>query len=128
MAAIVKNVALTEEASNEVFAETRNFNPEYPAHGTQAARLLAAVLRGEKVNPLWGWIRLGIYRLSDTKYRLKALGWPMEAGRLDVSNKFGEPCHVALYGLPPWAIQAAGEKGRAFAEFEMRLMDEQRAA
>ena len=124
----IANLPLTENAANEAFAETRDFNPEYPTHGTQAARLLAVVLRGEKVNPLWGWIRLGIYRLSDTKFRLKGMGWPMEAGRLDVSNKFGEPCHVALYGLPEWAIHTAGAKGRAFAEFEMCLMDEQRAA
>lgn len=126
--AAIANLILTEEAANEEFADTRDFNPEFPAHGTQAARLLAVVLRGEKVDPLKGWRRLGIYRLSDTKLRLKKSGWPMEAGRLDVSNKFGEPCHVALYSLPQWAIHAAGENGQAFAEVEIRLMDEPRAA
>lgn len=100
------------------------FHPSYPAHNTQAARLLAYALAGRKVDPLSGWRSLGIYRLSDTKFRLKEMGWPMEAGRLDVSNKFGEPCHVALYGLPGWAITQAGADGQEFARVEMESMDE----
>lgn len=108
--------------------EQRDFNPEYPSHNTQTARLLALILLGQKITPLRGWVSLGIYRLSDTKFRLKEMGWPMESGRLDVSNKFGEACHVALYGLPQWAIEAAGNKGREFAEHEQALMSERRAA
>lgn len=107
--------------------EQRDFNPEYPAHNTQAARLLAVLLQGKRVNPLAGWRALGIYRLSDTKFRLKEMGWPMDSGRLDVSNRFSEPCRVALYSLPEWAIEAAGEDGREFAEREAALM-QRRAA
>lgn len=105
-----------------------NFCPSFPSHDTQAARLLATVLLGQKINPLRGWVNLGIYRLSDTKFRLREMGWPMESGRLDVSNKFGEACHVALYGLPQWAIEMAGERGREFAERELAFMSERRAA
>lgn len=105
-----------------------NFNPIYPAHETQAARLLAMALVGEQINPLRGWRHLGIYRLSDTKFRLKEMGWPMESGRLDVENKFGEACHVALYGLPAWAIELAGDRGREYALREMELMTKRRAA
>lgn len=107
--------------------DKRDFTRAYPAHNTQTARLLAAALQGQKVNPLHGWRSLGIYRLSDTKFRLMALGWPMESGRLDVSNRFGEACHVALYGLPMWAIEEAGERGQEFARCELELM-QRRAA
>ena len=102
--------------------------PTFPKHDTQAARLLAAVLLGEKVNPLLGWTRLGIYRLSDTKFHLKEMGWPMETVRLEVSNKHGELCHVAEYALPQWVIDAAGEHGQRFAKHELELMASQREA
>lgn len=114
-----------QTASESAIAATASANhisPQFPAHGTQAARLLAVALTGEKVNPLAGWKRLGIYRLSDTKFRLKEMGWPFEAGRLDVENRFGEPCHVALYGLPQEAIAKAGDAGQAFACREFELM------
>lgn len=104
------------------------FNPQYPLHDTQAARLLAVALLGQKINPLHGWRMLGIYRLSDTKFRLKKMGWGMESGRLDVSNKFGEACHVALYGLPDSIIEQAGKHGQEFALREMALMAERKAA
>lgn len=113
---------------NESAQDKRDFNPEFPAHNTQAARLLAATLQGQKINPLMGWRRLGIYRLSDTKFRLKEMGWPMESGRLDVANIFGEECHVALYSLPACAILAAGEYGQEFAKRELELMATRRAA
>lgn len=110
-------------------ANTRGtFSPTYPANDTQAARLLAVLLLGQQINPLRGWITLGIYRLSDTKFRLKEMGWPMESGRLDVANKFGEACHVALYGMPAWAIEAAGEQGQEFARRELAFMSNKRAA
>ncbi|SDH86227.1 hypothetical protein [Propionivibrio dicarboxylicus] len=116
------------ESANEEFAEKRDFVPSYPAHDTQAALLLAAVLLSNKVNLVWDWIRRGIYRLSDTKFRLKEMIWPMETDQLDVSNKFGESCHIALYGLPDCAIDVAGKKGQEFAEHEIQLMSERRAA
>ena len=113
---------------NESAQEQRDFNPSYPNHDTQAARLLAVMLQGQKINPLRGWVNLGIYRLSDTKFRLREMDWPVDSGRLDVSNKFGEGCHVALYSLPQWSIDAAGTKGQEFAAREIELMAERRAA
>lgn len=102
--------------------------PILPPHGTQPARLLAVALLGQKISPLEGWKRLGIYRLSDTKFQLKKLGWPMESGRLDVANRFGEPCHVALYGLPVEVIEDAGAAGQEFAKRELELMQSRKAA
>lgn len=115
-------------ATGQAANDSTTFNPIYPTYDTQAARLLAVSLLGQRINPLRGWVSLGIYRLSDTKFRLKEMGWPMESGRLDVANKFGEACHVALYGLPATAIEAAGERGQKFAQREMELMAMRKAA
>lgn len=120
--------ALARSEADAANQTNKHFSASYPAHNTQAARLLAATLLGQRINPLRGWVNLGIYRLSDTKFRLKEMGWPMEADRLDVSNKFGEACHVALYSLPASAIEAAGEQGQAFAQRELELMASRRAA
>ena len=96
---------------NESATEQRNFNLSYPRHDTQPARLLAVLLEGQKINPLRAWVNLGIYRLSDTVFQLREMGWPVGTDWLEVSNKFGEGCRVALYSLPKCAIEAAGAKG-----------------
>lgn len=112
----------TIESAIAATACANSISPQLPAHGTQPARLLAVALAGEKVHPLYGWKRLGIYRLSDTAFRLRGMGWPIRTDRLDVENRFGEPCHVALYGLPQETIDEAGEVGQAFARREFELM------
>lgn len=84
------------------------YSPQFPAVKTQPARLLAALLRGRKINPLDGWRCLGIYRLSDTVLQLRKRGWLVITGRLDVRNRFNEDCHVALYHLPKEVIEAVG--------------------
>lgn len=99
-----------------------NFNPSYPAHNTQAARLLASLLQGLDINPLKAWRSLGIYRLSDTVYQLRGLRWPVVTDRLDVANRFAEPCRVALYRLPTEAINKAGPAGAAFVATETAIM------
>lgn len=103
-------------------------NPIYPGRGTQQARLLAVLLQGEKVHPLRAWRALGIYRLSDTVFNLRALGWPVKTGHLDVANRFNEPCHVAEYYLEQEAIAAAGHDGEEFAWRELETMASRRAA
>lgn len=98
-------------------AESAPVKPSYPSHKTQPGRLLAALLRGQKINPLTGWIQLGIYRLADSAFQLRRTGWPIENIGLDVQNRFGEDCHVACYVLPNHAINDAGWIGQAFAEW-----------
>lgn len=106
----------------------RHSTPSYPVRGTQQARLLAVLLQGEKVHPLRAWRALGIYRLSDTVFNLRSLGWPVLTGRLDVANRFNEPCHVAEYCLEPAAIASAGHDGKEFAQREIELMTSRRSA
>lgn len=117
--------ALQEQGEVGTAKQTpEHFNPTYPAHSTQPARLLAALLGGSAVNPLGGWRSLGIYRLSDTVYQLRGMGWPVLTDRLHVSNRFKEPCYVAEYILPAHAINDAGQTGQGFAEQEFAMMRE----
>ena len=103
------------EAAEQNESDKSDFNPVYPKSNTQPARLLAALLHHRRIHPLAGWRALGIYRLSDTVLQLRKMGWPVITGRLDVNNRFGEPCHVALYSLPAEAIESAGSKGAEYA-------------
>lgn len=91
--------------------------PSYPNPHSQAGRFIAALLTGQKIDPLAGWFKLGIYRLSDTKLQLRRLGWPVKNLGLTVKNRFGDDCHVALYELPHKSINATGWVGEAFAEW-----------
>lgn len=100
----------------------------YPQRGTQPARLLAMLLHRHRVNPLRGWKALGIYRLSDTVFQLRGMGWPVVTGRLDVANRFNEPCHVAEYFLDGMTIETAGHDGEEFAWRELELMASRRIA
>jgi hypothetical protein len=79
--------------------EQREYNPRFPHHGTHPARLLALLLTRRSIDPLTAWSTAGIYRLADTVYRLRGMGWNVVTNRLDVTNRFGEQCHVAQYVL-----------------------------
>ncbi len=106
--------------------------PRYPAIGTQPARLLAAFLLGQQVHPLAGWRSLGIYRLSDTVFRLRdpkhGLCWPIITGELKVKNRINEDCCVALYYLSPDTIEQAGYEGQEFAAKVQAFMSARRVA
>jgi hypothetical protein len=100
----------------------------FPSHSTQAARLLATLLGGAHVGPMTGLNALGIYRLSDTVLQLRRLGWAVITKRVDVSNRFGEACHVADYHLPAEIIEEAGRVGRVLTVREFRFLADMRAA
>lgn len=91
--------------------------PCFPSHQTQPGRLLAALLRNKKVDPLMSWHLLGIYRLADSVFQLRSAGWPIENIGLEVKNRFGENCHVACYLLPDHVINEVGWIGLSFAEW-----------
>tara|TARA_R110000803_G_scaffold192742_2_gene255638 strand:- start:19 stop:231 length:213 start_codon:yes stop_codon:yes gene_type:complete len=66
---------------------------------TQKDRLIKHLAENESINPLTAWIDLGIYRLSDTIFRLRNDGYNIVTEKLIVKNKFGESCIVANYKL-----------------------------
>lgn len=118
-----------QHSSESGSAATRTVTTEshlviYPRNKTQAARLLAAMLSGERINPLTGWLQLGIYRLADTAFQLRGLGWPVITKALEVSNRFSEKCRVAEYHLEPEDINAAGIDAQAFVHCERELRKE----
>jgi hypothetical protein len=63
----------------------------------QKERLLNHLEIFGKINPLEAWEKLGVYRLSDTVYRLRKEGYDIETLDLAVQNQFGEKCVVAEY-------------------------------
>lgn len=65
----------------------------------QQLRLKHHLLIYGTINPLQAWEKLGIYRLSDTVYKLRKQGWHIETKDLEVKNQFGEKCVVAEYVL-----------------------------
>ena len=66
---------------------------------TQKERLIKYLAENESINPLKAWTELGIYRLSDTIFRLRNEGFNIITDKLTVKNKFGEDCIVANYKL-----------------------------
>lgn len=66
---------------------------------TQKDRLIEYLAENESINPLTAWIELGIYRLSDSIFKLRNDGFNIQTERIIVQNKFGEDCTVANYKL-----------------------------
>jgi hypothetical protein len=76
-----------------------NYTPTMPTPGTQPHRLLCALQEGRAVDPLAAWRDMGIYRLADTVFQLRGMGWPVITDQVEVKNRFGEVCRVASYRL-----------------------------
>lgn len=51
------------------------------------------------LTPFDAWIKLGIYRFSDTVYKLRRDGHDIKTDYVKVKNQFGEECRVAYYTL-----------------------------
>jgi len=85
------------------------YEEKSPRPGTQAARLLSELQAGNRVDPLHGWFRLGIYRLSDTVHQLRKAGWQVITDTKEVHNRYGEVCRVASYRLPASYGKEGGE-------------------
>lgn len=64
---------------------------------TQANRLLDYLKTNGTINPLESWQQLGIYRLSDTVFRLRKEGYLIRTDLVEVKNQFNEVCRVANY-------------------------------
>lgn len=65
----------------------------------QTDRLIAHLEQNYTITPFVAWAELGIYRLSDTVYKLRKQGYDIVTNSLTVHNKFGEKCVVAEYEL-----------------------------
>jgi hypothetical protein len=65
----------------------------------QTERLQEHLNAHKTITPFEAWTKLGIYRLSDTVFRLRKKGLAIETNLIDVENQFGETCHIAQYKL-----------------------------
>jgi len=66
---------------------------------TQINRLKQYLLLNRTIRPLEALSQLGIYRLSDTVFRLRKEGWNITTELVEVKNQFNEVCRVAEYRL-----------------------------
>lgn len=65
----------------------------------QTDRLLNYLDKHKSITPMQGWNDLGIYRLSDTVFKLRKSGIAISTRVATVKNRFNEPCRVAKYVL-----------------------------
>lgn len=71
---------------------------------TQCDRLLAHLLRGNRITPLDSWMHLGIYRLASRISELR-LGqfdgkhYPIQRKMVEVKNQYGDTARVAQYWI-----------------------------
>jgi len=63
----------------------------------QPQRILEYLRKHGRINPLQAWTVCGVYRLSAAILILRKDGYVIETTRMDVTNKFGEQCHVGNY-------------------------------
>lgn len=67
---------------------------------TQTARTLKYFQTHKRgLTPFDFWSKLGIYRASDTVYKLRKIGYEIKTDQITVKNQFGEECRVAYYTL-----------------------------
>ena len=96
------------------------FSPVYPNPFTKTAEFLAAALSGLKLNLEIDYKAPGTYQPASYKCISKKIGWlmkmgwPLEYCDLELSNAAGRKVVAAVWHLPPWSIQAAGERGQQF--------------
>jgi hypothetical protein len=64
---------------------------------SQSNRLLDYLKTNGTINPLESWQQLGIYRLSDTVFRLRKQGYLIRTDLVEIKNQFNEVCRVANY-------------------------------
>ncbi len=89
----------------------------FPEQGSVRARILAALLRGEKLTQSDALRRWSTSRLASAICQLRAsFGWQIMTVAIPVETRDnGRTATVARYSLPAFAIQQAGERGRKFA-------------
>jgi hypothetical protein len=74
-------------------------NPTIEPTAAQNKRLLAYLRENGSINPMAAWHALGIYRLGARVFELRQDGHNITTTRVEVSNRFGERCFVAIYKL-----------------------------
>tara|TARA_R100001198_G_C5187025_1_gene181198 strand:- start:338 stop:550 length:213 start_codon:yes stop_codon:yes gene_type:complete len=66
---------------------------------SQKLRVLEHFESGNTITSLEAYDQLGITQLATRIFELRQQGYPIEARRIDVKNRFGEECAVCEYYL-----------------------------
>lgn len=65
----------------------------------QCERVLTRLRHGGEIDAMTALNALGIFRLASRINELRKDGYPIQRRMKEVSNRWGETCHVAVYSL-----------------------------
>ena len=99
----------------------------YPSARFLPGRVLAILLTGRRFTHLDAWRELGHSRLSDSIWKLRRLGWPVEMIEKTVATSdAGRPAAIGIYYLTTETIAEVGERGQQYAAECARIEAERR--
>lgn len=69
---------------------------------TQVERIVWYIRHFGYITPLQAMADLGVMRLASRIKDLKNLGYRVITDRIEVKDRFGNPCYVARYRIEDW--------------------------
>jgi hypothetical protein len=92
-------------------------------------RVLGILLTGRRYTSKDSWIELCHSRLSDSIWKLRRLGWPVNMSEeLVVTGDAGRTASIGVYYLDAETIADAGERGQRYATECARIEAARRSA
>jgi len=107
---------MTATANNKARPEIQNTTCRFsfPKPPSVKGRVLADLLRGDRLTHLDVWVRHGSSRAAHHVLRLRQAGWPICTIEIDAPTSDGRIARIAEYRLPAESIASAGERGQTF--------------
>lgn len=110
-------------------ADTTSVKPVFPDMDFLPGRVLGILLTGRRYTSKDAWIELCHSRCSDSIWKLRRLGWPVQmVEEVVATGDAGRPASIGVYFLTPESIADAGEPGQKYAAECARIEAERRAA
>ena len=63
----------------------------------QEERIINFLFLYGDINPLEAWTHCGVYRLAAVIHKLRKKGYSIYTERVNVKNRYDEPCSIARY-------------------------------
>ena len=103
--------------------------PAFPDMNFLPGRVFGILLTGRRYTSKDAWIELCHSRLSDSVWKLRRLGWPVQmVEEVVATGDAGRPASIGIYYLDAETIAAAGERGEQYAAECARVEAERRAS
>lgn len=107
----------------------REVKREFPDPRHLPGRVLAILLSGRRFTHKDAWMELGHSRLSDSIWKLRRIGWPVQMTEELVPTSDGDrQATIGVYFLSADVIAASGERGQHYASECQRIAAERKAA